>query len=171
MLKVVLPGRHVTAHVSAIGRHQRRRRQSGYTYLGLLFVLAVSGVLMARYGEVQVTARQREKERELIFRGGEIRRAIESYARATPTRSEKWPLSMQDLLTDRRHLPNQHHLRRLYLDPFTGSANWVLLPAPGGMPGFSGVRSQSTVKPLQVRPGTNESATSCVCDWSFSAVL
>lgn len=161
----------MTAPVSAIGKHQRRVRQSGYTYLGLLFVLAVSGVLMARYGEVQVTASQREKERELVFRGGEIQRAIESYARTTPTGSEKWPHSMQDLLTDRRRLPTQHHLRRLYLDPFTGSANWVLLPAPGGSPGFAGVRSQAAVKPLRVRPEANGPVTNCVCDWSFLAVL
>ena len=171
MSKAAHPGRHVMARVSAIGRRQRRGKRSGYTYLGLLFVLAVSGVLMARYGEVQVTASQREKERELIFRGGEIQRAIESYARATPTGSERWPLSMQDLLADRRHLPTQHHLRRLYLDPFTGRADWVLLPAPGGSPGFAGVRSQATVKPLRVRPGTHESANHCICDWSFSAVL
>ena len=170
MLKVGLPGRHVTAHVLAIGRHQRRLRQSGYTYLGLLFVLAVSGVLMAGYGEVHVTASQREKERELIFRGVEIQRAIESYARTTPALSEKWPLSLQDLLADKRHPPTKHHLRRLYLDPFTGQANWVLLPTPDGAPGFAGVRSQAVVKALRGFPGANDSATNCVCTWLFWAI-
>jgi type II secretory pathway pseudopilin PulG len=100
----------------------------GYTYLGVLVLLVVLGGLLAAAGTVWRQAAQRSKEAELRFRGEQIRQAITAYRNAsTPA---MWPPDLQALLQDRRSNPPRHHLRRLYTDPFTGQADWVLIPPP-----------------------------------------
>ena len=159
------------ARALAIGSARRRAAQLGYTYLGLLFVLALGGVFLARFAEVATTVTQREKELELIFRGGEIQRAIENYAGTTPTGTPRWPRDLQDLLVDRRHLQPRFHLRRLYTDPFTGQADWVLTSAPDNSQGFSGVHSRAKASPLLMHHGFSDKPQRCVCDWQFRAQL
>jgi type II secretory pathway pseudopilin PulG len=158
---------------AALRSGSRRGRQCGrgYTYLGLLFLLALGSAAWAGLGEVAATAAQRERERELLFRGEEIRRAIEAYARTTPSGHDRWPRSLQDLLVDKRHGKPRHHLRRVYPDPFTGRADWVLMPAPGVEPGFQGVRSGTRVKPLMAEQAAGQGSRNCVCDWKFEARL
>ncbi len=153
------------------GSGRGRRRSGGYTYLGLLFLLALGGAALARYGEVVATAAQREREHELLFRGQEIQRAIEAYARATPTGHGRWPRSLNDLLVDKRHGMPRHHLRRLYPDPFTGHADWVLVAAPGTEAGFQGVRSAAQVRPLKAQVTAGQGPHDCVCEWAFKAQL
>lgn len=142
--------------------------QRGFTYLGLLFAVALSGAGLAVVGQSAATAMQRERERELLFRGDEIRRAIEAYVRATPPGQPRFPRRLQDLLVDTRGATPRHHLRRLYADPFTGSADWVLLPAPGDAQGIAGVRSRSTQSSLQAAPDEPSGRPRCVCDRAFA---
>lgn len=158
---------------AALPTGSRRSRQGcrGYTYLGLLFLLALGSAALAGHGELASTAAQRERERELLFRGEEIRRAIEAYARTTPSGHGRWPRSLQDLLVDRRHAKPRHHLRRAYPDPFTDRADWVLMPAPGAEPGFQGVRSGARVKPLGAGQAVGQGSGDCVCGWTFAARL
>ncbi len=56
-----------------------RRRDGGFTYLALLLVIVVMGVVMGATAEIWHTAVQREKERELLFVGNQFRNAIRSY--------------------------------------------------------------------------------------------
>ena len=49
--------------------------------MGLLLVVGVMGAGLAAYGQIYSHQAQREKEAELIFRGGQYRLAIESYYR------------------------------------------------------------------------------------------
>lgn len=119
------------------------RASQGFTYLGLLFFVALTAAALAALGQAWSTAAQRERERELQFRGEEIARAIQSYAKVQGGGSPQYPRSLEDLLVDRRGFQPRHHLRRLYPDPFTGKADWVLLPEPGQPERFSGVRSRS----------------------------
>jgi hypothetical protein len=66
----------------------------------------------------------------------------------------------------------QRHLRRLYADPVTGSADWELLRTPGG--GITGLRSRSEAQPLKRRnfpPGEEAfEDASCYCEWVFEFV-
>jgi type II secretory pathway pseudopilin PulG len=103
------------------------RRSAGFTYLWLLFVIALGGVALAALGQQQQTIQQREREAELRFRGEAIAAAILSYVEQSPDGNKALPTRLEDLLEDRRHLPACRHLRRLYTDPFTGRADWVLL--------------------------------------------
>ena len=56
-----------------------RRLQGGFTYLGLLFALALIGLALGAAGTVWSVARQRDRERQLLWVGGEIRQAIGHY--------------------------------------------------------------------------------------------
>lgn len=126
----------------------------GFTYLGLLLVLAVMGPALAALGSSWSLAAQREREAELRFRGEQIREAIARYRQAQEPR--QWPRTLDDLVLDRRHDPPRHHLRRLFTDPFTGRVDWVLLAPPAGRgeeppAGFAGVRSRSERRRLDLR--------------------
>lgn len=99
----------------------------GFTYLWLLFVVALGGVALAALGQRQQTVQQREREAELRFRGDAIAKAIVSYMRQSPAGANNLPQRLEDLLEDRRSGAVQRHLRRLYTDPFTGKADWQLI--------------------------------------------
>lgn len=114
----------------------------GFTYIGLLLFIALTAAALAALGQRWSTAAQRERERELVFRGQAIVRAIERYAAAVPGQPA-YPQRIEDLVEDRRALQARHHLRQRYADPFTGEADWDLIPAPQPARGFIGVRSRS----------------------------
>jgi len=101
-----------------------RSTQGGFTYLLLLFMLALGGVGLAALGEREQTRQQREREAELRFRGEAIAAALGRYAEITPVGHLPLPQRLDDLLADRRFPKPQRHLRQLYADPFTGHADW-----------------------------------------------
>jgi len=119
------------------------RSQRGYSYLAVLFLVALTAAGLAALGQAWSTAAQRERERELLFRGDEIARAIAAYAQATPNPPQQYPRSLDDLLSDTRSLQPRRHLRRAYEDPFTGKPDWELVAEPGQPGAFSAVRSRS----------------------------
>lgn len=124
-------------------RRARGRPPGGFTYLGVLFLVALTAAGLAALGQAWTTAAQREREAELLWRGAEIARAIASYSRATPAPPAEYPRELQDLLVDRRGVKPRHHLRRPYADPFTQQADWVLVPDPAQPGRFSAVRSRA----------------------------
>lgn len=126
------------------GQRPGQAAQRGFTYLAVLFLVALTAAGLAALGQAWSTAAQRDRERELEFRGQEIARAMRSYFRATPTPPQQYPASLQDLLEDRRGPVPRRHLRRLYADPFTGQPDWVLLPAQGQTDRFNGLHSRSS---------------------------
>jgi len=121
--------------------------QAGFTYLVAMFAVAVVGLLLAVTGEVWSQSRQREKEKELIFVGGQFRDAIALYYQRTPGAVKRYPETLQDLLEDRRYLSVQRYLRKIYADPVTGKREWGTVAAPGG--GIMGVHSLSDQRPTK----------------------
>jgi type II secretory pathway pseudopilin PulG len=119
-----------------------RRVQRGFTYIGFLIAVAVTGMGLASYAEFASHAAQREKEAELIFRGEQYRDAIASYYK----KEQRYPKALDELLEDKRFPMPVRHLRRLYRDPVTG-AEWALVEAPGG--GVMGVHSKSEEAPIK----------------------
>lgn len=119
-------------------------RSRGFTYLSILFVIAIMGGGLALVGEAWHTASMREKEAELLFAGNQYRKAIELYYLGGP---RQYPRALEDLLKDPRKPATERHLRRRYPDPMTGSAEWSIVKAPDG--GIMGVRSTSDVKPFK----------------------
>ena len=126
-------------------RGERARRSAGgFTYVGLLALVALIGLMLAAAGEVASTAAQREREAQLLWVGHEYRAAIGRYWR----NKRAYPQALEDLLGAAPDSPVQvRYLRRLYPDPMTNAVDWVLLPAPNG--GIMGVASSSKRAPLK----------------------
>ncbi len=122
-------------------------KQAGFTYLALLFLVAVAGVGLAATGVVWSTTQRREKEAELLYVGNQFRTAIESYYQRTPGAVKRYPIKLEDLVRDDRHLATVRHLRRIYSDPLTLSPQWGIVRAPDG--GIMGVYSLSTDRPIK----------------------
>src|SRR5436190_23518188 len=120
--------------------------QRGFTYLGLLIIVAVMGAGLAAFGQLYSHAAQREKEQELLFIGSQFRDAIASYYNKSPG-AKVYPKKLDDLVEDKRFPVPQHHLRRVYSDPMTGKSDWALVEAPGG--GLMGVHSLSEETPVK----------------------
>jgi type II secretory pathway pseudopilin PulG len=125
----------------------RAERGRGFTYIGLLIFMALMGIALAGFGMVWHTQVRREKERELLFVGDEFRRAIGQYYELSPGGDKRFPLSLDDLLLDRRYPAIQRYLRRVYVDPIAGKAEWGLVKGPDGR--IMGVHSLSEQKPLK----------------------
>jgi type II secretory pathway pseudopilin PulG len=121
--------------------------QRGFTYLGMLIIVAVMGAGLAAFGTIYSHAAQRDKEAELLFVGEQFRAAIESYHRKSPGASA-YPKKLEDLVEDKRFPMPVRHLRRIYADPMTGGTDWGVVEAPGGA-GIMGVHSLSEEKPIK----------------------
>ena len=126
---------------------RRQVHQSGFTYMGLLFFVAIMGVLLAASGEIWSSVGKRAKERELLYIGHQFRAAIKAYYQSTPGAVKRYPGKLDDLLMDRRQAGTVRHLRRIYLDPMTGKPEWGVVRAADG--GIQGVFSLSEQAPLK----------------------
>lgn len=124
-----------------------RTDQSGFTYLAVLFLVAVLGAVLAATGMLWSTAQQREKERELLFVGNQFRNAIRQYYEKSPGAVKKYPNTLNDLLKDERQLSTQRYLRKIFIDPITKTNKWGLVLAPEG--GIMGVYSLSEEHPFK----------------------
>lgn len=149
-----------------------KHRQAGLTYLTVLFVIAVAGIMLANTGIDWGQAGRREKELDLLFVGNEFRQAIMKYYERTPGAIKRYPASLEDLLSDSRYNPPQHYLRKLYRDPITNQPQWGMITAPGG--GILGVQSLSNAKPIKTT-GFDEINISfegalSYTDWKFTYI-
>jgi type II secretory pathway pseudopilin PulG len=145
-----------------------RRGQKGFTYLTVLFILAILGGGLALVGEMWENTTRREKEAELLFIGHQYRKAIERYFLSGPQR--QYPRTLEELLKDPRRPGAERYLRKLYPDPITGGTQWGLVKAPDG--GILGVHSLSTDRPLKtagfkLRDAGFERAQT-YADWKFT---
>ena len=142
-------------------------RSRGFTYLTVLFIVAILMGGLALVGEVWDTWAKREKEADLLFVGNQYRKAIQRYVLAGKA---QYPRTLDDLLKDPRQPSTQRYLRRLYPDPMTGKSEWGLVKGPDG--GIGGVYSLSEDKPLKVagfkvRDASLEGAQK-YSDWKFN---
>jgi len=60
------------------------RSCAGFTYIGLLIVVAIMGVTLAAIGTFWHIAQQRAKEQQLLFIGNQFSRAISFYYQNSP---------------------------------------------------------------------------------------
>lgn len=148
---------------------KRVRRQRGFTYMGVLFLLVLMGLGLAGAGQTWTLASQRARERQLLWVGTQYARAIRSYYDLTPG-VKQYPTSLDDLVEDQRFTEPKHHLRQLYLDPITHDAFDVIL-APDGRIG--GVHSRSDELPIKQadfpQRWTDFKDSTHYSDWLFKA--
>ena len=123
----------------------KRRHSAGFTYLGLLLLIAMMGIALTVVVQVWQTVQKRDKEDELLFVGDQMRRALGLYAASSPG-GQRYPNSLEDLLKDPRYPSVRRYLRKIYLDPITGRAEWGLVKAGDAI---TGVYSLSEEEPLK----------------------
>jgi type II secretory pathway pseudopilin PulG len=131
-------GRSLTTHAV---------QQSGLAFLSLMFAIVVIGIVATSALQWGSAYGQRDAEAQLLFLGEEIQKALTRYADATPVGLPPSPASLQELIRDPRYPGVVRHLRQLYIDPFTGNADWVVIQDPFGR--IVAVHSRSKLKPIK----------------------
>lgn len=131
----------------SFGTARRSGRQGGFAFLFTLLLVALLGLGLVLVSDLDSTLARRERELALLQIGHEFRQALARYASGRPgVAAGAYPLRLDDLVLDPRGLKPARHLRRLYLDPMTGRADWGLIRAGGRI---VGVHSLSLVGPMR----------------------
>jgi len=150
------------------------RREGGFTYLGLIILVTVIGLVGAATLKVDALLRRAAAEEELLEIGAAFGEALRTYAEATPKGQPQQPPTLQELLKDPRFPGVRRHLRKIFVDPLTGKAEWGIVWAnPGDRRGVLAVYSLSKAKPLKVanfdKRFSGFENKKQVSDWKFVA--
>ena len=142
------------------------KRAGGFTYMNVLFLVAIMAGGLALTGDVWHTASMREKEAELLFVGHQYRKAIERYYLTGPQR--QYPRQLEDLLKDPRQPGTVRYLRKLYPDPLTGKELAIVKAPDGGILGVHSVSEEAPFKQtnFKLRDRTFDGAQK-YSDWKF----
>lgn len=141
----------VTGHLclSAVvgSRWGRVSGQGGFALIFALMVLVAVSLAAAVAVQRAKLEAQRERETQLLWIGNQFRQSLRSYFSIAPQGGQsQYPLKLEDLVEDGRGLKTLHHLRQLYVDPFTGKADWAVEMDSGRI---VGVHSRSTDAPVR----------------------
>jgi len=128
----------------------RRGRQAGFTYLGLIIFVTIIGLVGAATLKIGALLQRAAAEEELLDIGAAFSAALDSYAAATPQGASPYPPSLKELLKDPRVPGVRRHLRKIFVDPLTGKAEWGVVYLGDGTTGVVAVHSLSTARPLKV---------------------
>ena len=149
-----------------------RRPQAGFTYVGMIVFVTIIGLVGAATLKVGALLARAEAENELLEIGAAFSDALASYAQATPPGQPQQPPSLEALLRDPRFPNPRRHLRRIFVDPITGRAEWGLVRAAEGAP-ILGVYSLSQAQPLKIAKFdarfVNFENKQHLSDWKFTA--
>ena len=147
-------------------------KQRGFTYIGVLVILAVMMMALGATSQIWHTVMQREKEQELLFIGHQFRAAIGQYYAQSGGR---YPLNLEALLESNdlgvtgAGAKKSRFLRKIYLDPMTNDSHWGLVTGPDKS--VQGVYSLSEEKPFKTTGFINADADLALAkkysDWQF----
>lgn len=143
--------------------------QSGTVLLLILVAVTLLGLSAGIAGSSWRTVTQRAKEKELLWRGNQIRKAIESYYKTGHAGMRaSLPEGLDDLLRDSRFVTVVRHLRKEYLDPMAGD-EWQFIHDPDGR--LKGVYSSSDDEPFKKSGFSEENknfdGSTRYSDWKF----
>ena len=142
-------------------------KNQGFTYIGVLVIVAVMMMALGAASQVWHTVMQREKEQELLFIGHQFRAAIGHYFQRSGGR---FPPNLEALLESGDLGANKiRFIRKLYLDPMTGDNKWGLVT--GVDENIIGIYSLSDEKPYKTTGFINADAdlenAEKYSDWKF----
>lgn len=126
---------------------RNRYAAGGFTYVGLLITIVLMTSALALVAPVWELANRRDKEAELLFIGGEFRRALAAYAKLGSSDADRYPKTLEDLVKDPRFAGNRRFLRKVYGDPMTNSTDWGYQRDALG--GIIGVFSKAEKEPIK----------------------
>jgi type II secretory pathway pseudopilin PulG len=146
--------------------HGPRAVPRGYTYVGVLLAVVLAGVALGAAGPLWRTTVQREREAQLIAIGTEFQHALRSYRDASPG-AAVLPTRLEDLVEDRRLPVTRRHLRRIYVDPMTGRAEWGLVREGDRIAGVHSLSNEVAIsRPPLLAAGSGETPHA-YRDWVF----
>lgn len=155
-------------------RASRPGRSGGFTYLSLIILLAIIGLVTASALKLGSVIQRSRAESELLDIGAAFSDALKSYADATPSGQPPQPPSLKELLKDPRFPGTRRHLRKIFVDPMTGKAEWGIQYL-GDKVGVLAVYSLSDAKPVKVGnfPSrfTGFEGKNHISEWKFSMTL
>lgn len=125
------------------------RKQRGYSYAIVMFLVAVLSLISTRAIQNSLTEARRDKEADLLWVGQAYRRAIQEYYESSPGSDKNYPTELKDLLADTRPVRLHRPLRRLYRDPITGRDMIPIRQGGSDSGPVIGVRSVSAQSPLK----------------------
>jgi type II secretory pathway pseudopilin PulG len=125
------------------------RTSAGFSYIALLIALVLISVASTAPVQLGALVERRAAEEELLAIGNEFRNAFISFGNASPVGQNRQPRNLEDLIKDPRYPNTVRHLRKIFVDPITGKAEWGLVPAIDGR-GIIGVHSLSMNKPIKI---------------------
>ena len=126
--------------------HRIMNGEKGFTYPAALMMILIVSFSLLGAQKYWSTITKRETEKELLFRGHQIYKAIESYYNNSPDSSQIYPKSIDNLLKDKRFPVTTRHLRKYFADPVTKDAWGIIYDGKGGI---KGVYSKSGDKPIK----------------------
>lgn len=135
--------------MTAVASHTLNGKQQGFTYASVAILVAVIGLVGAMSLRLGVTMQRAAAEQALLDIGTEYGNALASYAAATPPGQPNYPHSFAELLKDPRFPTLRRHLRRIYVDPMTGKAEWGIVKATENG-GILAIYSLSKAAPIKI---------------------
>ncbi|HEY5798925.1 MAG TPA: type II secretion system protein [Burkholderiaceae bacterium] len=127
----------------------RNSEQRGFTYVSVVILVAIIGLVVTVSLRLGTTMQRVAAEQELLNIGIEYSNALASYAAATPSGQPNYPNSFAELLKDPRSPQLRRHLRRVYVDPMTGKAEWGIMKANENG-GILAIYSLSKAAPIKI---------------------
>lgn len=121
--------------------------QRGVTYIALLLAVAITSGAAAAGASVWSQMQRREREKQLLWAGDQIRRAILAYSQTGGDGPNRYPATLQDLLLDARSAAPRRYLRQVYEDPMSRSTDWGQIRNAQGR--IVGVYSQARGVPVK----------------------
>jgi len=123
------------------------KRQAGFSYLWLLLLVALMELGLITAVEMESTIIRRDQEKTLLATGRQFQTAIGRYYEEMQVGGRNmYPVTLEDLLLDPRFPGTHRHLRKIFVDPITGKAEWGLVKIGDRI---VGVHSLSTQKPIK----------------------
>ncbi|MEO8387795.1 type II secretion system protein [Polaromonas sp.] len=145
-----IDGRLARPRLYARACHRSQIR--GFTYLGLLILVAIIGIVSTATLQLGSLVARRAAEEELLAIGAEFQAALSSYATATPSGQKRTPTSLNDLLRDPRYPGVRRHLRKLYSDPITGKDEWGIVQMGSEITGIYSLSNATPIKQKNFEP-------------------
>lgn len=122
--------------------------EHGFAYLWTLLLVAFMGIGLTVGAEMYSTSVRRDKEKELLFLGHQFRDAIGRYYEGQLQGGARvYPATLDELLQDTRSPGARRYLRKRFVDPITGKAEWGLVIIAGRI---VGVHSLSEKEPIKI---------------------
>lgn len=137
--------------------------QNGFTYIFVLTVVMIMGIMLGMVGQSWKTIKQREMEEELIFRGDQVAELVylRNICMGLQPPLNLWTINsvngtiLDDLVIGKEEGCPTKKIRKKYrlrpsaiIDPLTNKP-WKIESPVGDVTRFAGVRSESTDEPFR----------------------